>query len=110
MYTETQQAIRNSLWNFMGSLMDASMFEDNAKKKENVSALISEELCKFTQIEDNKIDIQVAKPILKSAIWILEARRLEFNNLPIKTPAIDNAIKELDSLITSLTAYVDKIN
>lgn len=109
MYTETQQAIRNSLWNFMGSLIDASMFEDNAKKKENVTALFSEELCKFVKTEDDKIDIQAAKPILKSALWILEARKLEFNNLPIKTPAIDNAIKELDSLIASLTAYVDKI-
>lgn len=109
MYTETQQSIRNSLWNFMGSILNASMFEENSKKKENVTALISEELCKFSKTEDEKIDMQAAKPILKSAIWVLEARRLELSSIPLKTDAINKTVDELDTLIASLKAYVDRI-
>lgn len=108
MYTETQQSIRNSLWNFMGSIMNASMYE-NEKKKESVTALFSEELCKFCKADDEKVDMNTAKPILKSAIWILEARKIELYNLPIKSDAIDKTIKELETLIASLNAYVDRI-
>lgn len=109
MYTETQQSIRNSLWNFMGSIMTASMFDDESKKKENVTALISEELCKFTKCEENKIDMQAAKPILKSAIWVLEARKIELNSIPFETNAVNKTVDELDTLIASLKAYVDRI-
>ena len=46
MYTETQDALRNSLWNFFGSILNASILEES-RTKENVTALVSEELCKF---------------------------------------------------------------
>lgn len=108
MYTETQQAIRNSLWNFMGSLLTASMYEDN-RNKESVTAIFTEELCKFCKTEDNKIDILAAKPILKSCIWILQSRKVEIESLPVKTEAINNTIEELDKLIASLDVYVNKI-
>ena len=109
MYTETQQSIRNSLWNFMGSILNASMFEENSKKKENVTALISEELCKFYKTENEKIDMQADKTILKSAIQVLKDRRLELNSIPLKTDAINKTVDELDTLIASLKAYVDRI-
>ena len=35
MYTDTQQALRNSLWNFMGSILTASALEE-AQAKESV--------------------------------------------------------------------------
>lgn len=108
MYTETQQSIRNSMWNFMGSLLSTSSFEDNSKKKENVVALISEELCKFIKSDDEVLDINAAKPILKAAIWILQARRLELKNLNVGNNAINSGIKEIDMLIASLSAYIDK--
>lgn len=107
MYTETQQVIRNSLWNFMGSIMNASISEEN--KKENVTALISEELCKFCKTGEDTIDMKAAKPMLKAVVWILKARKLELYNLPITSEAIDNTIKELETLETSLGAYVDRI-
>ena len=53
--------------------------------------------------------MQAAKPILKSAIWVLEARRLELNSIPLKTDAINKTVDELDTLIASLKAYVDRI-
>lgn len=108
MYTDTQEAIRVSLWNFMGSLLDASMHEEN-KKKESVTALMSEELCKFCRDKDNKINMKAAKPVLKSAVWILEARKLEISSLPVKSEAIDSTVKDLDDLIASLNNYIDKI-
>lgn len=107
MYTDTQQAIRNSLWNFMGSIMDAAYNEE--RKKENVTALVSEELCKFCKTEDDKVDMKASKPILKSAQWILKARLFELKKLPVASEAIDETIKELDNLITLLDGYVDRI-
>lgn len=108
MYTDTQQAIRNSLWNFMGSLLTASMYEDK-RNKESVTAVFSEELCKFCKDENDKIDILAAKPILKSSIWVLQNRKAEIESLPVKSEAINNTIEELDNLIASLDMYVNKI-
>ena len=108
MYTDTQQAIRNSLWNFMGSLLTASMYEDK-RNKESVTAVFSEELCKFCKDENDKIDILAAKPILKSSIWVLQNRKAEIEPLPVKSEAINKTIEELDNLIASLDMYVNKI-
>jgi hypothetical protein len=108
MYTDTQQAIRNSLWNFMGSLLTASMYEDK-RNKESVTAVFSEELCKFCKDENDKIDILAAKPILKSSIWVLQNRKAEIESLPVKSEAINKTIEELDNLIASLDMYVNKI-
>lgn len=115
MYTETQEALRNSLWNFMGSILSASILEDK-RKKENVTALICEELCKFCKTEEEtSVDMQAAKPILKAAVWVLEARKLEMqkskNNLDIDaliTP-MDKAIEELSGLINTLNNYIEKL-
>ena len=106
MYTDTQEAVRVSLWNFMGSLLDASV---EVNKKESVTALMSEELCKFCRNQDNELDMKAAKPILKSAAWILEARKAEINSIPVKTEAIDSTIKNLDDLIASLNKYINKL-
>lgn len=115
MYTETQEALRNSLWNFMGSILSASVYEEK-KRKENVTALMCEELCKFCKKEDEvSIDMQASKPILKAAIWVLEARKLEMqksrNELDVDamiTP-MDKAIDELSNLINTLNQYIEKL-
>lgn len=115
MYTETQEALRNSLWNFMGSILSASILEDK-RKKENVTALMCEELCKFCKTEEEtSVDIQAAKPILKAAVWVLEARKLEMkksrDNLDVDaliTP-MDKTIEELSSLINTLNNYIEKL-
>lgn len=114
MYTETQQALRNSLWNFMGAMLTASVHEEN-RKKENVTALISEELCKFCKIEEeNKIDMKAAKPILKAAAWVLECKEKELLKLYEEAPdvakeAINNNIDKINYLYKELNDYIDKI-
>ena len=96
MYTETQEALRNSLWNFMGSMLTASMYDDK-KNKESVTALISEELCKFCKNEDETtIDMDAAKPILKAAVWLLDAKETELYNLMEKAPEVAKVDIELN--------------
>ena len=105
MYTDTQQAIRNTLWNFMGSIMDASGY-DNENKKQTVTALMSEELCRFCKNDDEKtIDINTAKPILKAAKWVLESKLME-----AKFSNDTNSIKELSLLIASFDPYINKLS
>ena len=53
--------------------------------------------------------MQAAKPILKSAIWVLEARKIELNSIPFETDAVNKTVDELNTLIASLKAYVDRI-
>lgn len=104
MYTDTQQAIRNTLWNFMGSIMDASGY-DSENKKQTVTALMSEELCRFCKNDDEKtIDINTAKPILKAAKWVLESKLME-----AKFSNDTNSIKELSLLIASFDSYINKL-
>ena len=104
MYTDTQQAIRNTLWNFMGSIMDASGY-DNENNKQTVTALMSEELCRFCKNDDEKtIDINTAKPILKAAKWVLESKLME-----AKFSNDTNSIKELSLLIASFDSYINKL-
>ena len=115
MYTETQEALRNSLWNFMGSILTASVLEEK-RRKENVTALMCEELCKFCKKEDEtSIDLQAAKPILKAAVWVFEGRKLEMQkaieetNVSTMKTTLNKSIEEMDSLINTLNNYIDKI-
>ena len=115
MYTETQEALRNSLWNFMGSILTASVLEEK-RRKENVTALMCEELCKFCKTEDEQsIDLQAAKSILKAAVWVSEARKLEMQkaidetDVSIMKSTLKKSIEEINNLINTLNNYIDKI-
>lgn len=114
MYTETQDALRNSLWNFFGSILNASILEES-RTKENVTALVSEELCKFCKNEDEtSIDMVAAKPILKAAIWILDAKIVELTNVldtapEVAHPAIIKNITDVQRLSDDLTDFIDKL-
>lgn len=116
MYTDTQQALRNSLWNFMGSMLTHSAFE-NDKAKESVTALVSEELCKFCKNEDDTtVNMGAAKPILKSTVWILQARiqemKTERDKLKQDSPAyeyLNQSIESLTILHNSLDNFISKL-
>lgn len=114
MYTDTQQALRNSLWNFMGSILTASALEE-AQAKESVMALMSEEMCKFVKNEnETSIDMVAAKPILKAAIWILDSKIIELNNILDTAPevahsAIIKNITDVQHLSDDLTDFISRI-
>ena len=114
MYTDTQEALRNSLWNFMGSMLTASMHEEN-KAKESVTALVSEELCKFCKNEDEtSVDMVATKPMFKSIVWVLEARIKELYSLLEQAPApakptVTANILNAEKLKESLEIFIDKI-
>lgn len=114
MYTETQEALRNSLWNFMGSMLTASIHEEN-RAKESVTALMSEELCKFVKNEDEtSVDMVAAKPILKAASWILNSKLTELYKTLETAPAvaydtINKNIENIHNIKTELDVFIEKI-
>lgn len=114
MYTETQESLRNSLWNFMGSILTASVLEEN-RRKENVTALVSEELCKFCKNEDDtSVDMNAAKPILKSANWILNAKLTELQKTleeapDVAKPVIQDNYNKVCELSDLLEEFISKI-
>ena len=99
----------NELEKYYTEMAFLEIYDEISKKKENVTALMSEELCKFVKADDKTLDIKAAKPILKSALWILEARKLELKNINVSNSAINSGIKEIDILIATLSKYIDKI-
>lgn len=114
MYTETQDALRNSLWIFFGSILNASILEES-RTKENVTALVSEELCKFCKNEDEtSVDMVAAKPILKAASWVLDAKLKELYKTLNIAPAvaydtINKNIENVQNIKTQLDIFINNI-
>lgn len=118
-YTNEQEAIRQSFANFLGALLSNSIYE-NDEAKENVIALLCEELVKYAQ-EGNTINLNVSKPILKATLWILQKRKQEIimylNDSDLCSDLCQNTdttftsqyTKDIDNLIDLLDGYIDKI-
>lgn len=106
-YTQEQEAIRQAIANFLGALLMNSMFTET-EAKENVIAIFCEELTKY--VSDGGLDIQAAKPMLKSTLWILEKRREELNMSYKELGLSDNPVNsDLDQLIELLNNYINKL-
>ena len=112
-YTKEQEAIRQAFANFLGALISNSMFEKESAK-ENAIAILCEELIKYTQNEDDTINIKLSKPIFKSTLWTLQKRKedltksLQETNI-INTIEIHKYTKDIDKLIELLNEYIQKI-
>lgn len=90
MYNAQQEALRQGVWNYIGTIISSCDINMSAKDKKQLAiALISEELAKACKTDDNTIDMYVAKPILKSTEWILSNR-------------IEEASKRIDSVCGTL--------
>lgn len=110
-YTNEQEAIRQSFANYLGALTSASIFEGQMQK-ENVIALLSEELTKYVCNEDNTIDIKSAKPILKSSLWILNKYKEDMVTKANQASIyIENSepLIVLNELIDKLDLYIDRL-
>lgn len=118
-YTNEQEAIRQTFANFLGALLSNSVYE-NEEAKENVIALLCEELVKYVQ-EGNTINLNASKPIFKAALWILQKRKQELimylNDSDLCSDLYQNTdttftsqyTKDIDNLINLLDGYIDKI-
>lgn len=102
-YTQEQETLRNAFWNFLGGLIASSPHQDQDKVKENVTALVLEEICKISKNEDETLNIQAAKPILKAAEWVVSKRIEEVNLIGFEATEDVTQLKEL------LSKYVNKI-
>lgn len=112
-YTNRQEAIRQSFANYLGALISASAFEGELQK-ENVIALLCEELCKYTcDNVDNKVDINCANPIFQATLYLLkrykqdminDAKKIELN-IEDSQPII-----EINELINILDKYILNIS
>ncbi len=115
-YMPNQESIRMSLHQFLGGLLQL------CPDRESAIAVILEELTKISRInpeDDNSIfHIDMIKPVLRSAVYILTIR---FNNLlddTIKTFGEDKQFwpepvrKTLDNdrhLIETFNKYIDQL-
>lgn len=112
-YTSKQEAIRQSFANYLGALISASAFEGELQK-ENVIALLCEELCKYTcDNADNKVDINCANPIFQATLYLLkrykqdminDAKEIELN-IEDSQPII-----EINEIINMLDQYILNIS
>jgi hypothetical protein len=108
-YSNNQQAIRVALWNFMGALLNSSIYEGE-QGKQTVVALVSEELSKLCKNEDESINMVVAKPILKNAEWVLEARSKEITKTVGELSMKPGENFNTASIVaTALKGYIEKL-
>ena len=113
-YTKEHEAIRQAFANFVGSLLVNSMY-DGEEARENVLAILCEELVKYTKDENETINTKTSRPILKSTLWILQNRRNEMitylkeNNILMDNTLPDQYTKDIDNLIDMLDKYINKI-
>ena len=108
-YTNEQQAIRQSFANYLGALLSASAFEGDTQK-ENVIALLCEELCKYIcDNEDNKVNMKCANPIFQACLYLLKRYKQDIIDDANKIELdIENSkpILELNELINILDNYI----
>lgn len=110
MYTDQQEALRAALWNFIGAILNSSAYEGD-DGKQTVVALISEELVKLCKDEDDKINMKIAKPILKSTEWLLRERANDITKLSVELEdnSLDKYAEEISQLCTSIKDYTNKL-
>lgn len=109
-YTSEQETLRAAITNFIGVAASSSMYEGKDAVR-NVIALFLEELIKYIETDEG-INMNAAKPIFRANMYILDQRkkdiqesyRKSFDNEPP-----ESLTQELDTLIQSLSDYIDKI-
>ena len=110
MYSEMQDQLRLSLTQFFGAILSNSNFKNPNLKKQNLVALVIEELLKVCINEDSSIDIIAAKPILKASSFLLESRCSEIqesmNKKDIDEELIEDATADLKWIVQDLNKYI----
>ena len=110
MYSETQQQLRLSLTQFFGAILSNSNFKNPSMKKQNLIALVMEELLKACENEDGTVDMIAAKPILRGSHFLLQKRmnniETKMNENGLDNELIKNATEDIKCIITDLDKYI----
>lgn len=110
-YTSEQETLRAAITNFIGVAASSSMYEGKDAVR-NVIALFLEELVQYTVNEDETIDMNSSKPILRASVYVLEQRKkniIDNYREKFETEPPESLTSELDKIIQSLKDYIDKI-
>lgn len=99
MYSNDQTQIRAGMVNYIGALINSSPFEGRAAKQ-NVVAVMTEEILKLAKGEDQTVDLYVLKPMIKGMVFIINQRVNELSKLP-KTQETLSCIEEYKTVIST---------
>jgi hypothetical protein len=86
-YSNDQTQIRAGLVNYIGALLKSSPFLERAACQ-NIVSILSEEALRISSDKDGVVDLYIAKPVIRSLIFILNQRCAEMGKLP-KSPSVE---------------------
>lgn len=98
--------IRNAITNFIGALAVSMPFEPRVSKQE-IAAILLEEVLRLAQDENGVYDLFILKPLLRSQVAVLRQRNSELAKLSVavakeQIAMNDKIIAEFSRLIESL--------
>lgn len=110
--------IRAGLVQYIGAMLDNTIYKDNAAKQIVCASLLEEAINVCTSIDENnvtKINLFAAKPILRAAVIILKQRKSDYdeylstiediemqNQIKNVTLVLDESIKLIDNIINGI--------
>jgi hypothetical protein len=110
--------IRSGLVQYIGAMLDNTMYKNNAAKQIVCASLLEEAINVCTITDENnitKINLFAAKPILRSAVIILKQRKSDYdeyagtindeemlNQVKNVILVLDESIKLIDSIINGI--------
>ena len=100
---EDQKAVRQSLSQFIGTIIETSSYNGQEARHEVVAMLLEEALS--LSRDENGHNLFILKPFYRAMIHILEDRKSQLSGLPEGT--YKKSIQELDEAIKTLKKVVD---
>ena len=110
--------IRSGLVQYIGAMLEGTMYEENAAKQIACASLLEEAINICTYTDDNntdKINLFAAKPILRASIIVLKQRKSDYdeylntvedeemkNQIKNVTLVLDESIKLIESIINGI--------
>ena len=107
MHSNDQAQVRAGLVNYIGAMLSASKFENDKAIKHSVVAILLEEAVKLCKDKDGYFDMYVSKPALRLTSSIAKQRCDLMDNLPSKTPEIQEQIEAYGIIKSELNKILE---
>lgn len=106
--------IRAGLVQYIGAMLDNTIYKDNAAKQIVCASLLEEAINVCTITDENnvtKINLFAAKPILRAAIIILKQRKSDYDEYlnTVKDVEMQNQIKNVTLVLDESIKLIDNI-